>query len=93
VFPHSTEPSLTLVSEHKFTYDHVFHGEGNTEAALYTAGGVFSIQNKHWLTLNRRTVSSLRVYMSIHYEGKSCSDAGRVGVVKDPGGRRAWSRW
>jgi len=41
VFPHSTEPSLTLVSEHKFTYDHVFHGEGNTEAALYTAGGVF----------------------------------------------------
>jgi len=25
VFPNATEPSVTLVSDHKFTYDHVYH--------------------------------------------------------------------
>ena len=35
VFPHDTDPSVSLVSEHKFTYDHVYHGAGPTEKALY----------------------------------------------------------
>jgi hypothetical protein len=39
VFPHATEQSLTLVSEHKFTYDHVYHPGKNpgvtTERQLY----------------------------------------------------------
>ena len=35
VFPNPEENSVTLVSEHKFTYDHVFHGPGPTEKALY----------------------------------------------------------
>ena len=32
---HATEPSVSLVSEHKFTYDHVYHGSGPSEKALY----------------------------------------------------------
>ena len=32
---HATEPSVSLVSEHKFTYDHVYHGSGASEKALY----------------------------------------------------------
>ena len=36
VFPDpGGEPSVTLVSDHKFTYDRVFHGPGATDAALY----------------------------------------------------------
>ena len=39
VFPHATEPSVTLVSDHKFTYDHVYHGASAagvpTEKQLY----------------------------------------------------------
>lgn len=35
VFPHATDPSVTLVSDHKFTYDHVYHGAGPTEKTLY----------------------------------------------------------
>ena len=32
---HANEPSVSLVSEHKFTYDHVYHGSGPSEKALY----------------------------------------------------------
>ena len=35
VFANENEPSVTLVSEHKFTYDHVFHGNGQEEKKLY----------------------------------------------------------
>ena len=35
VFPHVTEPSVSLVSEHKFTYDHVFHGPGPSEKSVF----------------------------------------------------------
>ena len=35
VSAHATEPSVSLVSEHKFTYDHVYHGSGPSEKALY----------------------------------------------------------
>ena len=33
---HANEPSISLVcKEHKFTYDHVYHGSGPSEKALY----------------------------------------------------------
>jgi kinesin family protein 4/21/27 len=39
VFPNATEPSVTLVSDHKFTYDHVYHPgtecDGPTEKKLF----------------------------------------------------------
>ena len=39
VFPSATEPSVTLVSDHKFTYDHVYHPgtecDGPTEKRLF----------------------------------------------------------